>query len=103
MIDPPRWTKEQLESDATIAINFFREERMKEPLERYLDFFDERQSSFEELLVTLIDIDVNTIDDETVLKVLTTPELLRAFRYLSGPPISLDDLKVVSGTSVAVY
>jgi hypothetical protein len=101
VIDPPRWTKEQLEDDRAVAIEFFREERMKEPLERYLDFFDARQSSFEELLETLIDIDVSKIDDDTVLKVLSTPEMLRAFRYLSGPPISLDDLKVVSQTSIA--
>jgi len=101
VIHPPRWTEEQLEGDRIVATEFFREERMKEPLERYLDFFDERQSSFEELLETLVDIDVSEINDETVLKVLTTPELLRSFRYLSGPPISEDDLEVVANASLA--
>lgn len=74
---------------------------MREPLERYLDLFDERRGEIETLLETLIDIDLEQIDDDTVTGVLTNPALLDAFRYLPGPPISSDDLKVLAQTSLS--
>jgi hypothetical protein len=40
-------------------------------------------------------IDLTTLDDNA-LNVLTDPALLEAFRYLAGPPISKDDLVVLS-------
>lgn len=101
MIDPPRWTSEELARDRLIAIERFREERMREPLERYLDLFDKRRGHVEDLLETLIDIDLEQLDDQTVTDVLTNPELLEAFRYLPGPPISKDDLKEIAETSLS--
>ena len=47
----------------------------------------------EELLETTIDL---SNLNETAVSVLTHPKLLEAFRYLAGPPISKDDLKVLS-------
>jgi hypothetical protein len=47
----------------------------------------------EDLLETTIDL--STLN-ETAVEVLTQPTLLEAFRYLSGPPISEDDLKTLS-------
>jgi hypothetical protein len=58
-----------------------------------LEAFDQYQGVVEELLETTIDL--STLD-ESGLSVLTDPKLLEAFRYLAGPPISKDDLKVLS-------
>jgi XamI restriction endonuclease len=102
VIPPPRWSSEQLDHERAIAIERFREERMREPLERYLDLFDERRGQVEILLETLIDIDLEQIDDDTVTGALTNPALLEAFRYLPGPPISRDDLKELAQTSLSV-
>lgn len=93
MIDPPRWSAEQLTNDARQATDIFRKERLKEPLEDYLEEFDSRQGDIEDLFETTVDL---TSLDERAIDVLTNPDLLHAFRYLAGPPISEDDLKTVA-------
>jgi hypothetical protein len=97
--EPPVWTREQLEIDRLKAIELFRKERMEEPLEDYLEAFDEYQGHIEELLETMVDLSQL---ESTALDVLTDPHLLEAFRYLAAPPISQDDLKVLAeATSLA--
>jgi hypothetical protein len=94
--EPPVWTREQLEFDRLQAIVIFRNERMEEPLEDYLEAFDEYQGHIEELLEATVDLsqlEVNALD------VLTDPHLLAAFRYLAAPPISSDDLKILAEAS----
>ena len=93
MIASPRWTEEQLDAERSKAREIFRQERMQEPLEQYLETFEKYQGIVEDLLETTIDL--SKLDD-TALDVLTNPHLLDAFRYLSGPPISEDDLKVLA-------
>jgi hypothetical protein len=53
---PPSWSEEQLESDRTLAIEDFRRERMKEPLEVYLDAFNAATNAMETLLEATIDL-----------------------------------------------
>jgi hypothetical protein len=91
--EPPVWTSEQLEADRVKAITIFRDERMKEPLEDYLEAFDEYQGHIEELLETTVDL---TQLDTAALEVLTDDHLLEAFRYLAAPPISEDDLQILA-------
>jgi hypothetical protein len=66
---------------------------MQEPLEAYLEIFDEKRSAVEELLEQTVDLAQLT---EQAVEVLSSPNLLEAVRYLPGPPISADDLKVVA-------
>jgi hypothetical protein len=93
MIAPPRWTEEELDAERAKAREVFRQERMQEPLEQYLERFDQYQGVVEDLLETTID--VSNLDDAAIA-VLTDPSLLHAFRYLAGPPISEDDLRVLA-------
>jgi hypothetical protein len=93
VIDPPAWSKEQLETDRVRAIALFRKERMEEPLEDYLVAFDEYQGHVEELLETTVDL--SQLEGKA-LDVLTDPQMLESFRYLAAPPISADDLKVLA-------
>ena len=93
MFSPPKWTDEELRTGRDRAQEAFREERIREPLEHYLEAFDKYQGIVEELLKTTIDLSKLS---ESVLSVLTDPRLLEAFRYLPGPPISKDDLKVLA-------
>ncbi len=92
-VDPPRWTAEQLEADRLAAIELFRQQRMGEPLEDYLAHFDEVRGAVENLLE--LTVDLSQLSDAAV-DVMTDPDLLEAVRYLAGPPISADDLKVVA-------
>lgn len=90
---PPRWTDDQLEADRLAAIEAFRVERMQEPLEAYLEAFDEYRGAVEDLLETTVDL---TQLSDSSLQVLTDSALLEAVRYVAGPPISTDDLKTLA-------
>lgn len=93
MIDAPVWTSEQLEADRIKSAAAFTKERLEEPLEDYLEAFDEYQGHVEEILETTVDL---TALETSALDVLGDTRLLEAFRYLAGPPISQDDLKVLA-------
>ena len=92
LVAPPVWDKERLEADRRDAIETFRKLRMEEPLDAYLEAFDQYRGVVEELLESTVDLGQL---DANGLAVLTDPKLLTAFRYLSGPPISGDDLKTL--------
>lgn len=90
---PPIWTADQLDAHRITSISLFRRQRTEEPLEQYLSRFDEYEAVLESLLEATVDLsDI----DQQLQNVLTTPKLFEAFRYLAGPPISDDDLKVVA-------
>lgn len=93
MIDPPIWSQEQLEADRLKSSAAFSKERLEEPLEDYLEAFDEYQGSIEEILEATVDL---SDLEASALDVLGDAHLLEAFRYLAAPPISQDDLKVLA-------
>lgn len=94
----PDWSDEQLQQGRTKATEIFRQSRMEEPLEAYLEFFDEYQGKVEELLETSVDL---TQLEETLEQIAKDKKLMEAFRYLAGPPISADDLKVVAEANLS--
>lgn len=66
---------------------------MEEPLEDYLSHFEESRQTVEELLETTVDLSELR---KLSVSALADLKLQEAVRYLAGPPISLDDLKVVA-------
>jgi hypothetical protein len=92
MIAAPIWTSEELKKESLSAVEVFRKRRMEEPLEDYLEAFDEYQGRVEELLEATVDL--SQLDTQ-FMEVVTDRNLLQALRYLPGPPISADDLKTV--------
>ena len=98
MIERPRWSEEELEASRKRSIEIFRIQRMAEPLEAYLEAFDDYLGVVEDLLETTVDL---TDLDSTALDVLTDPKLLEAFRYIAGPPISTDDLQTVAEAALS--
>ncbi len=93
MIAAPVWSSEQLEAGRIKSAAAFSKERLEEPLEDYLEAFDEYQGYVEEILETTVDLSAL---ETSALDVLGDTRLLEAFRYLAGPPISQDDLKVLA-------
>jgi len=93
LLEPPRWSESELETGRQRAIADFRRARMEEPLEAYIEAFEEKQATFEDLLEQTVDLSQLAAQ---ALSILTDPRLADALRYLAGPPISLDDLKVVA-------
>ncbi len=95
---PPRWSSDQLEYGRLKAIELFREQRMAEPLEDYLEHFQEVRSTVEDLLEETVDF--SQLQARAV-QVLTYRRYQEAVRYLAGPPISADDLKVVADAKLS--
>lgn len=94
-LPPPRWTDEQFEARRVEAIELFRSERMEEPLEQYSDRFEVARQSVENLLELSVDL-MDITKEEVAVAITTDPGMLTALRYLSGPPISEDDLQVLA-------
>lgn len=95
---PPRWSSEQLEVARLASTQQFREERMQEPLEQYLEAFDHYRGAVEDLLEATVDL---TDMNRATVDVLSDPALLEVLRYLAGPPISADDLRTLAEASLA--
>ncbi len=99
MIAPPRWNAAQLEEARQRSIEDFREERLHEPLEMYLEIFDEYQGHLDDLLESTVDL--SDLDESVLLEIVSDKDLLWAFRFLAGPPISADDLRTLADASLA--
>lgn len=96
LIDPPKWSREELEAGRQRALNVFRRERIDEPIEAYRIAFEDKQSAFEDLLEQTVDLAQLKAH---ALAVVKDHRLFEALRYLAGPPISEDDLKVLVGAT----
>lgn len=97
-LPPPIWDNERLDIDRLVAIQLFREDRMREPLEKYLQNFEHFQGVVEDLLELTVDL---TQIFEKAEEILTNKDLMYAVRYLAGPILSEADLKILADTSIA--
>lgn len=92
MIPPPVWDTAVLDAARQQSESHFRDGRHTEPLDLYLEFFDAYQGLVEEVLEETVDL--LQIKEHAVA--LFSHRLKReVMRYLSGPPVSEDDLKVL--------
>lgn len=90
---PLLWSEDQLDADRQHAVEIFRRERLEEPLEAYLQRFEIYQSRIEDLLEHTVDL---TRLPAVAPEILTRADQLETIRYLPGPPVSADDLKVLT-------
>lgn len=92
---PTVWTDDQLAEQAKIALEEFVARRLAEPGGRYLKHVTDRRTAIVRLLKTLAGTDPLAPDAATVRAVLLDEELFDALRYVTGPPVSEDDLGVL--------
>lgn len=100
MKTPPRWTEEQLTAKTEKARAQFRLQRLEEPLEKWKETFSKYERQFERLFEDFGVADPSALTHEQVTRIFKN-QLGDALRYLSGPPISADDLKVLAEVSLA--
>ena len=98
LIDPPRWNEDELDEQIARSLEAFREERVTEPVEQYRHVFDEFAARVRTLLA--VTDNLSTLQDASP-ELLANEDTLDTLRYLAGPPISADDLKTLSGASLA--
>ena len=96
MIAPPRWADEQLEAGIQAATETFRRQRMREPLESYLQAFAHYEAFVGELLAASAVAWRRPRGLPAALRPPANPNFLEAFRYFAGPPLSADDLRTLS-------
>lgn len=95
---PPRWSADALARDVASSVESFRRERGREPVDQYPAHVDECLGIMEELIE--LTIDLSELHERSV-EVVTTPRLLEALRFVAGPFISIDDLRVIARTTLA--
>lgn len=100
MKSPPVWNEEELARDVEEARQAFRRERLSEPLEKWKRVFDEYKAKYERLFADCGVTPPSDLAAEQLAEIFQdgAGEILR---YLAGPPISADDLKVLAETSLA--
>lgn len=97
---PKRWSLAELQADAQKATNAFRNERINEPLDLYNRFFDEFASIFVTLIDELPNIARDPVDAKLIADLVEGRNKQKAFRYLTAPPISADDLMTVADAAL---
>jgi XamI-like restriction endonuclease len=91
---PPRWTARQLSAEADKSAAAFRAERLA-PTEAWKQHFTKAKERFAALFKELGELAPNRISDAALASAYKL-NLGEALRYLSGPPISDDDLQVLA-------
>jgi len=100
LLPAPVWDAERLKADLKKAIAIFRDERMREPLDVYVDKFEECKDAFDELLEETVDL--SQLRDRA-LEILGDAKLQEALRYLASPPMSKDDLETLADASLSLH
>lgn len=101
MIEPRRWTLPELERDAEEAEAVFREERLREPLHQYTEFFERFVVVFRALVNRLPVLAHAEDSTETIIEIFSEEDARTALRYLTAPPVSEDDLKTLAETRLS--
>ena len=91
---PPRWNIYKLAEDAAASAALFRSERLAIS-DSWETHYRQARGKFELLFEKLNDLNPNAITDENLADAFGSG-LSEALRYLAGPPISSDDLRVIA-------
>lgn len=97
MKQPPKWTHDELAAEAVVSEGLFRTGRL-DITDAWAAHYSEARAKFELLFTKLGDLRADSITDAS-LSAVYGEKLGEALRYLAGPPISDDDLKVIAHVS----
>jgi len=98
---PTVWTRDDLVEQAQIALEEFADRRLAEPGGLYITHIKTHQKAIMRLFKALSCVDPDSPDPAIVRKVLLDETLFDALRYVSGPPMSEDDLGVLVTRNLA--
>lgn len=96
-----KWSSADIRADSARAREAFRDRRIGEPGERYLQAFQVIERANRTLAPRLSRLFEEPLDVDLLVSVVKDRELLSAFRYLAAPPVSEDDLETLSGARLA--
>ncbi len=96
----PRWSAAQIAADAQISRDDFRQRRMGEPLQKYLEAFTRLEIANRRIIGGLAALLADPVDSVALAAVMKDKDLLTALRYIGAPPVSEDDLETLSGDTL---
>ncbi len=96
-----KWSAAEIRKDVARARNLFRERRVGEPREKYLQAFKIIERANRTLTPQLSRLFDGPLDADLLVSIVKDRELLSAFRYLAARPVSEDDLETLSGARLA--
>ena len=100
MAEPRAWSLAELTEDAGAATDRFRRSRLNEPLEQYTRFFETFTPIFSDLIDRLPSLTEEADVRNAMAGLVEDDDVRTGFRYLSAPPISEDDLKILAQTTL---
>lgn len=89
-----------MQADAAAARDIFRNERLREPLDLYKQFFETFSGVFRDTIAKLPDLTVDPVNHGLLASLVKGRNQKKAFRYLTAPPISEDDLAALADTAI---
>jgi hypothetical protein len=100
MTQPTQWTIEKLRELVQECRENFRRERTDEPLEQYTVFFEKFSKVFADLVDKLGSFTAGG-DPDQLAQIMGNANSHTALRYITAPPISEDDLKVLADAKLS--
>lgn len=85
-----------MKADALVSTGIFRRERLDEPLELYTEYFELFEKVFASTIDQLEWLAAEPFWPKRLIPLVTGKNQKKAFRYLTAPPISEDDLKALA-------
>lgn len=99
--DARKWSRQEILRDVEQAKELFRQRRLEEPKERYLEAFKSLERANKKVVELLPGLLADPVDPRLLSSLVREEDLLTAFRYLGAPPISTDDLETLLGNTLA--
>lgn len=94
------WTRDEIVADCRESARLFALRRMNEPLADYLNEYASAELAAAFVIDRLPQILARPTDQAVLAQIIRNPAHNTAFRYLTAPPISNDDLCTVLGRRV---
>lgn len=99
--DARKWSRQEILRDVEQAKELFRQRRLEEPKERYLEAFKSLERANKKVVELLPGLLADPVDPRLLSSLIREEDLLTALRYLGAPPISTDDLETLLSNTLA--
>ena len=101
MIEPRKWSLQELASDSEEAKALVRKQRLEEPHQIYEKYFQKFRLVFRDIVERLPTLSEDPVAPDTLAELARDVDALTAFRYLAAIPVSEDDLKTLADSKLS--
>lgn len=95
------WTFEEIQADCALSEGHFRDRRINEPLDDYLEEYVAAKAAADSVIDQLEEVLADPANGDVLAAIIGNAALFTALRYLAAPPISSDDLNTLLQRNVS--